>query len=132
MGVFIVTLLLALIATMTSAQHTVNCWGKSLHPEHRHVKDAIKFLSNTIANSHPEPVRGEGHGCTETYCIHKTSVRYCNDATHPRLMPLQNILDSVTTISRDCVSEFNGKKVAGGVVDHADQWSVVVQKDDNC
>jgi hypothetical protein len=47
-------------------------------------------------------------------------------------MPLQNIMDSTIVISRECVSNHKGKKVAGGVVDHPDHWSVVVQKDDSC
>jgi hypothetical protein len=47
-------------------------------------------------------------------------------------MPLQNILDSLKTIMHDCVDTYDGKKVAGGVVNHPDNWSLVVQEDDLC
>ncbi|KAL2835338.1 hypothetical protein BJY01DRAFT_252760 [Aspergillus pseudoustus] len=116
-------------------KHTVNCWGKALHPELRYVKDAIALFRSAIDNvnhNFPAAIRAEKHSCTETYCVHKTSVRFCNDGDQPRTMPLQNIMDSTITISKDCVSDYEGKKVAGGVVDHSDKWSVVVQKDDKC
>lgn len=48
-------------------------------------------------------------------------------------MPMQNIMDSVKVIAHDCKTEYKGKTVAGGVVDHPDWWSVIVQtEDDRC
>ncbi|KAJ0415324.1 hypothetical protein BJY00DRAFT_317965 [Aspergillus carlsbadensis] len=135
MRVIVVFLLMALIATVASAQHTVNCWGKALHPELSRVEEAIRFFRSTIDNVNPNfpaAVRALPHQCVETYCVHKTSIRYCNDSDQGRTMLLQNIMDSTIVISRDCVEDYEGKRVAGGVVDHPDHWSVVVQKDDSC
>ncbi|KAL2848773.1 hypothetical protein BJX68DRAFT_267623 [Aspergillus pseudodeflectus] len=132
MRIVIITFLLALLATMAAAQHTVNCWGKAIHPELSRVQEAIRFFEHTIDNVNPRfpaAVHAGRHSCVETYCVHKTSIRYCNDG---RTMPLQNIMDSTIVISRECVTDHEGKKVAGGVVDHPDHWSVVVQKDDSC
>lgn len=47
-------------------------------------------------------------------------------------MPLQNIVDSLNVIMHDCATTYKGEKVAGGVVDHPDKWSLVVQMDDQC
>lgn len=46
-------------------------------------------------------------------------------------MAMQNIMDSVKVIAHDCKTKYDGEIVAGGVVDHPDHWSVVVQKEDD-
>ncbi|KAL3460894.1 hypothetical protein BJX64DRAFT_174076 [Aspergillus heterothallicus] len=121
--------------TAPSLQHTVNCWGKAMHPELREVKKAIDVFHNAIINGNhnfPPALWAGAHTCVEAYCVGDTSIRYCNDGDKARTMLLQHIMDGTIAISNDCVADYNGKKVAGGVVDHPDHWSVVVQKDDKC
>jgi hypothetical protein len=116
MRIFIFTLILALVATLAAAvrflpsyppflphlrrtlltpitqlqQHTVNCWGKGLHPELSHVQEAIRFFAHTIDNVNPNfpaAIRAGPHACAEAYCVHKTSIRYCNDVSIPPYQP---------------------------------------------
>ncbi|KAL3443582.1 hypothetical protein BJX65DRAFT_311741 [Aspergillus insuetus] len=90
MRILIFILVLALVATMAAAQHTVNCWGKGLHPELSRVQEAIRFFAHTIDNVNPNfpaAIRAGPHACAETYCVHKTSIRYCNDVNNSPYQP---------------------------------------------
>lgn len=123
----IVTSAIAMLATAVSG-HTVNCWGKALHADIDVFPEAVNFIEKGQDRVSVRP-----NGCKNLYCSDDMSVRFCNDLDKPRVMGKRNILDSINVLATECKDEYKGKTVAGGVVDHSDHWSVVVQgHDDLC
>ncbi|OJJ05587.1 hypothetical protein ASPVEDRAFT_86931 [Aspergillus versicolor CBS 583.65] len=118
---------IAMLTTAVSG-HSVNCWGKALHPDFHTLRQALGAVENG-----PDSAKADANSCTKVFCGRDMSIRYCNEGDKTRTMPMQNIMDSVKVIAHDCKTEYDGETVAGGVVDHPDHWSVVVQtEDDDC
>ncbi|KAL2842198.1 hypothetical protein BJY01DRAFT_249241 [Aspergillus pseudoustus] len=117
------TVLMTLLAAMASAVHTVHCAGRAIAATQNGLIKAISFLriieESGLTGPHgtlPAALRLEAHSCGEVYCNRKNKIqiRWCNDA-----------------IERDCLKTYKGEKVAGGVVDHPDMWSLIVQNEEN-
>lgn len=117
---------IAMLATAVSGQHTVNCWGKALHADIKMFPEAISFIEHG-----PPTITVNPNGCKGLFCKNGMSVRFCTDSDKPRTMGKKNIADSVRVLSNECRDEYKGKTVAGGVVDHPDHWSVIVQGEDD-
>lgn len=117
---------IAMLATAASGQHTVNCWGKALHADIEMFPEATKFIENGQDRVSVGP-----NGCKNLYCRDGMSFRFCTDTNMPRVMGKRNIIDSINVLATECRGEYKGKTVAGGVVDHPDHWSVVVQSQDD-
>ncbi|OJJ56511.1 hypothetical protein ASPSYDRAFT_134400 [Aspergillus sydowii CBS 593.65] len=137
MRLTLISAFVASLATVESA-HTVNCWGKALHPEKNDLETIIRWTNLRIAiakeagtwiNKVIQP-----ESCIEVACVKDLaiSVRACNSAKHTLRPTLQNVVDTMNVILNECTEEYDGEMVSGGVVDHPDGYSLVVQEDDTC
>ncbi|KAL4950583.1 hypothetical protein BDW69DRAFT_187213 [Aspergillus filifer] len=133
---FLALTTLTALLTGAATAHTANCWGKALNPPRSKILTTIAdfdtILTQPDNQAYPSPRLAEAHRCAEQYCQNGVSVRYCNEDDVQRYMPLQAIRDAVQVLADECVAEFRGETVAGGVLDHTDLWNVVVQQDDAC
>ncbi|KAL2860992.1 uncharacterized protein BJX67DRAFT_386150 [Aspergillus lucknowensis] len=137
MRLCILTPMIAMLATAVSGQQspTVNCWGKALHPTVEKVDGAIDDLRRVLNHGDPHfppAVTAPRRSCASVYCYDTVSIRFCNERDQARTMDLRDIYHDVRTIAYGCIEDYNGKQVTGGVRNHPDQWSVVVQADDAC
>ncbi|KAL2831792.1 hypothetical protein BDW59DRAFT_157747 [Aspergillus cavernicola] len=139
MRFLILTLLLAIFATMASG-HTVHCAGKAIAAPVDSFGRAINYLRwvesmdlHGPGGSLPSALRLDPNSCGEVYCREKTNIRWCNEDTKKdRTMLIKDIRQGASTIFNDCKITYRGKSVAGGVIDHPDKWTVIVQGDDKC
>ncbi|BCS24966.1 uncharacterized protein APUU_41410A [Aspergillus puulaauensis] len=138
MRLTLVSLFVAFFAAMASAQHTVNCWGKALNPEQNDLETIIRWFNKRIAiaaadntwiNQVIEPDSCISIACVKDLAI---SVRACNSAKQTLRPSLQNLVNTMNVILAECTEEYDGKMVSGGVVDHPDGYSLIVQEDDTC
>ncbi|KAL4808095.1 hypothetical protein BDV18DRAFT_158210 [Aspergillus unguis] len=136
---FSLTGIVLALAAVASAEDSINCWGKATHPPENEVHNAIATMRYAIDHPVTGPngvikpsIRADKRSCASVWCYQKTSIRYCNDSEQPRTMGLREIADGCQAIVNKCHTVFHDIVVAGGVIDHSDHWSVVIQTDDEC
>ncbi|KAL3469939.1 hypothetical protein BJX99DRAFT_240382 [Aspergillus californicus] len=73
------------------------------------------------------------NSCEQVACKGDAQIRWCNDDPNKaRIMANEHIREGATVLRNECKKRWKGKDVAGGQLTHPDNWSVVVQRVDQC
>ncbi|KAL3433226.1 hypothetical protein BDV09DRAFT_196956 [Aspergillus tetrazonus] len=119
----------------------IHCAGRAIAAPadgFRHGLDQLRYIERnggiSGAGGSLEPSMGlEPNTCGEVYCFYSTSIRWCNeDKKHYKTMLYQHIREGAQDIYHKCLTKYKGKDVSGGIIDHNDNWSVIVQEDARC
>ncbi|BCS25455.1 uncharacterized protein APUU_50166A [Aspergillus puulaauensis] len=133
------TLPAALFAAVASG-HTVDCWGKGLNAPVEGVDYVIELMDKVALGklSHL-PHKSDGKWlytkpgeCRELACLKEAQVRWCNTGGLGHQLMMQNIVDAVKVLRRECSAVVNGVDTAGGVLYQPDNWNIILQQEDKC
>ncbi|KAL4985730.1 hypothetical protein BDW68DRAFT_189403 [Aspergillus falconensis] len=128
---------MAVFAVMISGHH-VRCAGRAIAAPTKDLKDAIAYLramaDGKLWHSGDIPAPPKVHtlgpnSCEQIACIQQAEIRWCNDdTTKHRSMEVERIAEGASVLLNECKDTYKGKEVAGGLLTHPDNWSVVVQE----
>ncbi|BCS29781.1 uncharacterized protein APUU_80084S [Aspergillus puulaauensis] len=130
----------ALLTGVASAQ-AANCWGKALNAPLEGIEYTIKKMDEICTaedqfypnGDNPKFLWLQANRCEEVTCYKGTQVRWCNeDTVWDRDIAMQNIVDGVHVLLRECMHLVDGELTSGGMLSHPDQWSIILQGEDEC
>ncbi|OJJ08869.1 hypothetical protein ASPVEDRAFT_90075 [Aspergillus versicolor CBS 583.65] len=133
----LLTLPVALLATAASS-HTIDCWGKGLHPPIKSV-DYITSLMDQVTSGRIDTLPGysdresiylDADSCKELACFKGAQVRWCSTRDSTLKLHMQNIVDGLRSIRRECRED--GLDTVGGVLYQPDNWNIILQQEDAC
>ncbi|KAL6237953.1 hypothetical protein BDW75DRAFT_228304 [Aspergillus navahoensis] len=132
---------MAIFAAIVSGHH-VRCAGKAIAAPTKDLKDAITYLramaDGKLWHSGDIPAPPKVHtlgpnSCEQIACIQHAEVRWCNDdTTNHRSMEVEHVTEGASVLLNECKSTYKGNEVAGGLLTHPDNWSVIVQEPAKC